>query len=814
MSSTPDRRIVTADDDGISSFFQRLASVSSNLQQGESILDYIARGPEIIEAHASAISRLAAGVDAFDLIELMRQRETPQLLDGYRESLADHLPAAVELVSIILLSRGTKSQMVGVLHSEDPRTIVLDLHSRANELLMLSSFMLLTDGAKDKHGPLTTLAATYVSQEVSVRVKQYSHIQDQLNEELFSSTYIDDLLVEALGFSYEDYLAVRDAIHRIYVNKIFAAQDALREIAAEWAANSFRRQDDERIDQGRTAAQDLFIFPGRRASFTSEEVAAVVSTPIKQIQAILDKFSIDFEEEIDAAKAVEAFLSGENPFRNAALVHDGDGNFITVNVPIGTDCFRQVAEAALKPNSKQWRRYERRRTLVSESTSLQALTKLLGTEPLRANLKYFRPNPGVDPSELNNSAQDITRIAEQTEADGLFLIEDVAICVEVKGRSISSQARGGHVQRLANDLRTTVGEATEQALRLEELIRVNQGLWLDDRSWLDLSSVREIRSIAVCLDDMGPLATALDELIRGGVIGEDRFPWIISLHDLIVVSEVVERPSEFLLYLRRRTESEVSLSYEAIDELDLFMLFLSGQLYVEPDPDRVNAEFLGVRNPSKADKKRRADSAVPTRVMTHTDPLDAWMYYVEGSSEVEAVKPEFRSHPDILRLVDFLQDGHKPGWFRFSADLLNLSDEGQEKLAKSVLQLVSSTRADHQHHSLFTAFAGAWGYPALFVGTQPNGMPRAMASEKLAVYGTAKKHQIKSDRSLLVLLNEHGDIESVRYDNRVPENSQLLDAVGKNIGLTPVEVMARPVPPSARRATKRLSPRKPKRKSK
>jgi hypothetical protein len=38
-------------------------------------------------------------------------------------------------------------------------------------------------------------------------------------------------------------------------------------------------------------------------------------------------------------------------------------------------------------------------------------------------------------------------------------------------------------------------------------------------------------------------------------------PWITSLHDLEVISAVIERPAEFLLYLRRRTDSGVATYY-------------------------------------------------------------------------------------------------------------------------------------------------------------------------------------------------------------------------------------------------------------
>ena len=47
----------------------------------------------------------------------------------------------------------------------------------------------------------------------------------------------------------------------------------------------------------------------------------------------------------------------------------------------------------------------------------------------------------------------------------------------------------------------------------------------------------------------------------------------------MVIAEICDRSSEFLLYLRRRTDSGVAKFYRGADELDLFMLFLGGDLY-------------------------------------------------------------------------------------------------------------------------------------------------------------------------------------------------------------------------------------------
>lgn len=807
-NSLPVGRMIAADEEGLASALGRMAATVGRFREGETPFEYVARGPQIIRDHVTWIANALADADAFDVVELLRMREMPMALDGYRESVADHFPAAIDLVSLILLARGHRARLGADTARARPAAVIAEIHDRASELLTVGTFTLLASGQKNEFGPLTMLAASYVSHDLTVQFKQYLHIHDEINSALFSSIHLGDLLVESIGFSYEDFVAVREAIGEVLSDKFFAVRDELGDVAREWAESGRNGQDPARVAEGQRAFRDMMELPAGRAAFTAVEIAKASGVEIERVQRVLERFSLPFGDPFDPVAAVEAFLRGDNPFRTVTLLRDAEDRYITLGEPIGTDCFRQVIEAALKDDQAKFRRYERRRAAVSEQLSMKHLTKLLGESPAHVNLKYFRAKPGIDVASLGPHAEDVTTLADQTEADGLFLIEDVAVCVEVKGKSLSRQTRQGNVQRLTTDLRTTVGEATSQALRLEEHIRTNGGLWLEDRSWLDLSSIREIRSVAVALDDLGPLATALDELVRANVIKSDRFPWIVTLHDLAVVAEVVDRPAEFLLYLRRRTESEVSLKYWAIDELDLFMLFFDGGLYVEPDPDRVGEEFLGMPRPNGADRRRYRESSVPTRVMTHTDPLDAWVYYREGSSAEAAQKPSFVSHPGVLDLVDFLQDGKKPGWFRFSADLLNLSEESQGSVAAAIEQTISMTLEDGQTHHSFMAFAGSWGYPTLFIGSRPASMPPQEASKRLAMYGIAKKHQIKSDRALMVLFDQHGTIRSIRYDNAPPRDDARLDEAAALMGLIPPETMARPIPPSARRETKRLNPRK------
>lgn len=104
----PSRRIVTADDEGLTVAFERMGEMLGRMNEGENPKEYLLRGPTVIAEHAKAIADSLKDADAFDVIELMRMREMPMILDGYRESLADQMPAAVELIALILLTRGQR----------------------------------------------------------------------------------------------------------------------------------------------------------------------------------------------------------------------------------------------------------------------------------------------------------------------------------------------------------------------------------------------------------------------------------------------------------------------------------------------------------------------------------------------------------------------------------------------------------------------------------------------------------------------------------------------------------------------------------
>jgi hypothetical protein len=397
------------------------------------------------------------------------------------------------------------------------------------------------------------------------------------------------------------------------------------------------------------------------------------------------------------------------------------------------------------------------------------------------------------------------------EGDALFVIDDVAVVVEVKGKSIADQARRGDVRRLGNDLKATLGDGARQATRIRELLETNRGIWESPTRWLDLSGIREVRTLVVVLDDIGPLGTNLADLQHAGILPHDRPPLILSLHDLAVIAEIGERPSEFLLYLRRRTDSPVTAYYRALDELDLYMLFLAADLYVEDDPDEIKAAYPAAPPATKAERRRHQRSAVGTIVSDNCVELTAWMNRDRLPVGEHVAKPTMNAPAEMLELIDQISASARPGWFRCCADLLALSGEAQLGLLSTIKKCASATRRDHSYHDAVAGYAGTWGFSTVFLATHPAGTALVEAKKRLQLYAEAKQYQLQADRAYGWVFDENGSLEDTFYLNSVTSSDPTLDRIVEEMNLRPAGKRIPPVPPSARRATKRIQKKRKRR---
>lgn len=774
----------------------------------ESIANVRATLWEQVEIETTAMLSLVADADAFDVIELMRMREFPPVPDP-RIMSPGGSALAVEIVAAVLLSRSSRKP--GGLPREEtrPHELIGELHSRAKRLSRLAVDRQQYEAHLSAH-PRARLVADYQGAVLNIRNLQYDHVRDEHERRLFRHPVVEELMKQYLGYVYDDVVRVRDALTTVSGDRMTKLRNETGDIMLRYQDVPPNEIPEDQIDIFRESMLEFMFLPAERAKIYAAEIAEAGHVDEETVATVLNSYSQNFDDSVSAGTRVFDLLTGTNPFLATPLIADGSGGFVaTVNDP-GLDSLRRIFERALSPYPPDMRRYDQRaRQPVSESLAIANLERVLGRRAQHADFYYYAPKNPDCVADVSAECIDVNRVANRVEGDGLFLVDDVAIVVEVKAKSVAAQSRRGDVRRLASDLKATIGDANNQAMRLQRLIETNEGIWLAPDSWLDLSHIREVCSIIVLLDDVGPLGVTIGDLQDVGMLAERKPPWIASLHDLTVIAEICDRPSEFLLYLRRRTDSEVAKSYRAADELDLFMLFLNGGLYVDEDPDEVRHAHPSAPPAKSRDRRRYEQSAVGTMVADHCQPLSEWyLRHHIPDSEPQPSKPTFNIAQEIVPIVDAIAERGELGWFRCTTDLLGLAGETQVRLVKGLRECRRRTSEDGTYHDMLMSFAGMWGHPTVFVAVAPVAAVIQACRERLTQYIQAKSYQLQSDRAYGLLFDTEGVLVEFLYLTKPPLSDLKLDQLVRGMELHPVGQASRPIPPSARRPTKKLRGKK------
>ena len=425
------------------------------------------------------------------------------------------------------------------------------------------------------------------------------------------------------------------------------------------------------------------------------------------------------------------------------------------------------------------------------------------------------------PANESEEAGPVEGYTKRVESDHLFILDDVAIIVEDKAVAIAPAARAGNTRRLRNDLTRIIKRAVSQARRLRDRIEADRGLRLHGVEWMDLSSVREIHIVAVSLDDLAATTTGTAELIKAGFIDKDCIAWTVSLHDLDLIVELIDHPSEFLLYLRRRTDPLTTVIYTAPDELDLFLHFQQKGLYVEPDPDELRKQFPYLPAITAAERRRFKRQA-PEYITSLTDQLDAWhqqrVAVESGNSHGtgEATKLNFAKTltvkkpamaPSPLRdLLDELKANRAFGWLSIGATLLSGAKTTQEQMVRIPRALLENPFRDGRGRSVTIPIVDVRGDGWILAWiTRPPTKDFEEFVHEMSTYIQAKAHQWGMRRATAFLYDEttHALVYTL-YESHLGDLKPEVEAALSK--LRPVDALSAPHPPKTKgRARNRSS---------
>ena len=773
---------------------ERASAYFDKLIQGSTDVDQLIGNLETeLETKRVELEDALSGYDSFDTLAFLRMSASPADFTHFRESETrlETSQAAQDVVALALLGMGLPRQPLSGKNSGQPNPeVVLSL---AADIIRAAQARALFRG-RNVERPLGALAGEFLAYELAVRGRQYESIAKAANDRLYGDPTVKDIIAESFGFSLADIRSVRDVSEALMNEKFFGARDHIgAAMESEASPEAIHRDMNLMVNECR-----LF------GTVSVEEVAARSGLDEVTVKAVLDFFSVSRPESEAAENPVTKFANGEHLMTGGCIVDKGE--YLLLNGFLAEDELRRGFEQRLTgsgatrgPASKKWPKYDGRRAVFSESETSDALTELLaGTEARWQGQKYLGPASPDDTEMLGNDANLDSVATKDFESDLLFVVDGVALCVEVKAASVTSKARGGHPERLATDLQKTLTVGNEQADRLSRLVLANKGIWSLNRKWIDLSDVREIHTIIVMLDDMGPLSLSMNELADKDVIGTEDIPWIVSLHDLQVIGRTVEHPAQFLEYLRRRRGRKLAKMVSGADELDVFMWFLNGGMYFEPDPLEV-ASQIPLDRRVRSSAMRRYERQPRVRLGTLTDPLDAWIYGEEGSSDVRSPKPIRREELWVENYLSSSRAARSPGWLRFGADLVSLSEEAQRKLGKLLNDQRREARRGEIERSITTHGTTAHGSWLLTLSV----VPRGADVDHLSKYMDDKQYQTRSSRSMLLLYKTSGLLYGSRYCDDMEPKTVERDAEVDRAPILSLSATFRSGPPVKKRVSKR-----------
>lgn len=795
---------------------QFIGAGTDNLGRAAEYYDSIAHAAS---AHCEVVSHLdhqienarinleqcLAGHDSFDALAFLRLALGPWDFTGLKESetLIETSLAAQDVVALAFLGMGLPRTKLTGENSGQPDIGAAIAY--AAEIVRAANARAMIGGMRIKE-PLGRLAGQFLAYELSVRGRQYESVAANLNTALLGDPRVQPILREVLGFTLAEVREVRAAGVALLNERFFGARDRVGDAVQSGVATDAMNNDSFIADMN-LMLNECRLF----GSVTASDIAARTGIEQTVVFAILDFFSAKRLEQ-GAKNPILEFVDGKHPLPWGAIA-DADGYLILTGF-LGEDELRRDVERGLISASrlgggaaKAWTKYDRRRAAFAEARTAERFAALLGgAQPLWVGQKYIGPVEPDDVSRFARDSEPAERVGREYESDVLFVVDGVAFCIEVKAGSVTDKSRKGHALRLATDLEKTLKEGNEQAQRLTELIRTNRGVWGTDGSWISLDQVRELHSTIVMLDDMGPLSLSMNELAEQGVIESDEVPWIVSLHDLHVISLVLEHPAQFLDFVRRRRERKLATMVRGADELDVLMWFVDGGMYFAPDP-AVVAEQLPVDTVIRQADKQRFEDQPRVHLGTLTDPLDAWMYGEEGLSRMTAPKPVRVEEGWVEDFLGASETYQTAGWLRFGADLVSLSGSAQQRIGRELKAQCRAARGGDRERSFTTHGTTSVGSWLLTAAAAPSGAE----IDHLPRYIDAKQYQTHANRSMLLLYDTDGKLTGTRFRGEPEPRTAERDA---EIEVSPLRSLASTfgtVPPSARRKTHRLRGKRSKR---
>lgn len=277
---------------------------------------------------------------------------------------------------------------------------------------------------------------------------------------------------------------------------------------------------------------------------------------------------------------------------------------------------------------------------------------------------------------------------KRVETDGVILYDNNVVIVEAKAGLFSDSARRGSLLRMRRDAKDLVDKAYGQAARTRKYIseeavpRFEHEDGSEALVMRDKGQYENFYLVNVTLAHLGPVSARLSTLRALELVDGDGWPWSVFVDDLRVVSEILDSPSEFLLYLKGRIRSNDHGKVISFSELDLLGYFLQEGLEFEHEYyDSYDRVILGVYDTPLVDHYEYLAGRMPT-----------------------GPKPRLNAPEDLRQMVADLERAGRLGFTEVTTTLLRLGLGTQEDMLERLEQVKRMSARDGTDHDLTMTF--------------------------------------------------------------------------------------------------------------
>jgi len=255
------------------------------------------------------------------------------------------------------------------------------------------------------------------------------------------------------------------------------------------------------------------------------------------------------------------------------------------------------------------------------------------------------------------------------ETDGLILFDNCIFIVEAKAGEFSTIARRGEFKK--RDIEKLIEDAYNQAIRTKNYIDKNATPTFkikDTGKIFELKNKQDYRYvffINITLQKLGHIATMLSSLKVFNFIQGKEWIWSVFINDLRVIAELIESPSIFIHYLKRRIKA-YDYPFHSPDELDFFMFYYYEGLFFENE----NLKDFHMLTPSG-----------------YTEKLDRYYDYQAGSVS-SGEKPKLQISDEYKKLIMDIEATQKFGFTTVTTYLLDFDSTEHQR----ILDTIKSTK--------------------------------------------------------------------------------------------------------------------------